>query len=306
MYQFKIIEPISIGESQITSSSITEDEYGVWSSGTTYSSGTYVIRNHSIYLCRSSSTGDAPESNIYDDSEDPATGYWEYIGATNKYRMFDEKSRAVSSDYETISVSITPGAFFNAISLLNVDAETVLVTVTDSVDGEVYRKNVSMLDNSSVNGWYSWLFSPITRKSVIVLLDLPAYPSATITVDIYRDGETIEVGEIVVGVTREIGATQWGYTVGLEDYSTKDVEDGVVTLEPGVTSDTGSFELLVPHSRKNYVRNILRANRGKGIVFIGVEDFEETISYAFLQGFDMSVSNRQYAYCSIEYEELSA
>lgn len=306
---FKIIEPITITDSKLSYSNIVEDDYDEWSSGTTYSIGDYCIEDHKIYLCKVSNTGETPttSSNIYDDSDsENITGYWTEISATNRWRMFDGKSRAVSSNTDSVEFSVIPGSFFNAIALLNVEADAVTVVVNDPIDGEVYRRSVSMIDNSEVTGWYSWLNASISKKSNFVLTDLPAYPSATVTVTATDTNSTVDVGEFVSGVIKHIGSTQYGYTIAMSDYSTKSVDDGVATLEEGVSSDTGSYTVLVKKSKKAYVKKILRNNRAKGIVFIGHEDSEETIAYAFLTDFDMSVENNVYAYCSIDYEELSA
>jgi hypothetical protein len=92
-----IIRPITLTDSKLAYSSIAEDDHAEWNSETSYSVGDQciVLDTHRIYTCEVESTDDYPPDNIYDGQSDPVSGFWSDSGATNRWAMFDNRSRAV-------------------------------------------------------------------------------------------------------------------------------------------------------------------------------------------------------------------
>lgn len=176
----KLIKPTAITDSLFVSCTIPETDYPEWASGTTYAIGDYVIlaATHTLYRAITANTGKSPASNTSD---------WQRVGATNRWRMFDEKVGTVSSATGSFSVTLAPG-LINALALVEVDALSAHVVMTDPVDGIVFDKTYSLNDNSAVTDGYQYFFADIRRKRTLVVEGLTSYRNAQLTVTV--TGET--------------------------------------------------------------------------------------------------------------------
>jgi hypothetical protein len=73
---------------------------------------------------------------------DPATDlaletpiWWKEVSATNRWKPFDQKNGSQVSQATSLTYKITPGALFDSIAFINVDAVSIHVTVTDPAAG---------------------------------------------------------------------------------------------------------------------------------------------------------------------------
>lgn len=224
-------------------------------------------------------------------------------GANN---WFDGATQSVSTGGTSIVINITPDLLVNSVSLLNIDADAVNVTVTDPIEGVVYNKDVSMADLSGIDFYYEWFFSPIINISNVVLTDLPNYLGTTITVTL-TSTTTTQLGELVLGSAIILGDCIYGLGLGIEDYSTKEVDGatGVVTIEEKRFAKTVDYVANVQTSRLNYIQKKLAEFRAKPALFIGYEEQEETVVYGFYKSFSLVLSSPILSTCNIEVEELS-
>lgn len=307
-----IIAPIPITtDAQLISSSIPETERDEYAAGTTYAVDAYVQVTadgvHKIYRSAvAANIGHYPPDNIYDDTVTPATGYWIDVGSTNRWAMFDGRSRAASSAEHTIIVEIAPGQVFNAIALPNIEAANIFITITDPTLGVLYDKVISTADLTGISDFYSWFFYPIVRLQTIILLDIPGTPSATIRLSIAAAEEIAVCGELIAGTLRHVGKLQYGYSVSIRDYSTKEKDDnGNATVVEGVYSDTGSFKVVVDSSRVYDIKRMLGGYRATPLVWIGADWRQDSIIYGYYTDFDVSIEALKKSYCTIEVEELS-
>jgi len=307
-----IIAPVPItADAQLISSTIPETDYAAYVAGTTYAAGAEVQVTadgvHRVYRSAvGSNVGHYPPDNIYDGTVDPATGYWIDAGATNRWKMFDQKSRSSSSQANLMIIEEKPGSLFNYLALVNVEAAAGVVEVVTAGGEMVFRADVDMVDYSGVIDFYTWFFYEPVRKQTALIPDLPSYADATIKVTLSAPGETVRVGEIVAGVLKYIGKLQYGYSVSIKDYSTKEKDDvGVATVEEGVYSDTGSFRVIVDSISVFDIKRTLASYRATPLVWIGVDWKQESIIYGYYTDFDVSIDTLSKSYCTIEVEELS-
>jgi len=307
-----IIAPVPItADAQLISSSITETDKAAYAAGTTYAANAEVQVTadgvHKIYRSAvAGNVGHYPPDNIYDDTVDPATGYWIEVSSTNRWKMFDGKSRASSIAADQIIVEFAPGELFNSLALLNVEASSATVEVIDSIEGLVYFAGVDLVDYSGIIDFYEWFFYEPIRKNAIPLTDLPSFSGATIKVTLTAPGETVTVGEIVAGVLKYIGKLQYGYSVSIQDYSTKEKDEaGAAKVIEGVYSDTGSFKVVVDSIHVYDIKRTLGLYRATPLVWIGADWRQDSIIYGYYTDFDVSIETLSKSYCSIEVEELS-
>jgi hypothetical protein len=297
----KIIEPLNTVDATLTSTNVPETDHAEWLIGTSYSIDDNVIVTtpdvHKIYIALTATTGDYPPDNPVD---------WEEVSATNAWKMFDQKTRSVTTATSPIIVEITPGLLFNAVSLFDILADSVNVTVTDPTDGEVYNHDVDMLDLFGIDDYYSWFFSPLSNISSVTLVDLPAYPLATMKVTVDNGASPAELGELVVGSLKTIGVTVYGTKIGIEDYSTKHVDNnGIATLIPGKYANIVDYKIQIISSRASYINNILSSYRATPVVYIGNENVQETIIFGFFKDFRIVLENKNISSCTLSVEELA-
>ena len=116
----KLIRPTALSDAMLTSSSATENDYAVWSSGTAYGVGARVIltSTHRKYEALAASSGVNPSS-------DPAK--WLDLGPTNRWAMFDARVGTATSRAGSLQVVLAPGAA-DGIALIDTEAETASVT----------------------------------------------------------------------------------------------------------------------------------------------------------------------------------
>lgn len=235
---------------------------------------------------------------------DPPT--WLNLGAVNRLRMFDGKLDTLTTGGETLVVDITPGQMTNGIALFNVSAQTVQITMTDPVEGEVYDSGeIQMLDNSSIKDWYSFFFEPYLRKADVARLDLPPYPDATITVTISAPGESVSVGQLVLGQIRRIGKAQYGTSVGITDFSRKEQDQfGNFIITPRRFSKRAEYDIKIDTNAVAGAQRTLASFRTTPLVWVGAETQEETIVYGYYRDFDIILETFSISDATITVEGL--
>ena len=281
------------------SSSIPETDYAAWNGATAYSLGARVIRTstHRIYerlIAGTSAT--APES-------DPTN--WLEIGATNRWKMFDTISSTQTENTGSIVVTITPGQVINSLALLNVSATSVRVKMTDPVDGVVYDKTLDLQAPPSAADFWTYVFEPISQKTIITALDLPSYGSAAIEVTISATGN-VACGVFIIGVKREIGlGVQYGARVGIQDYSRKERDTfGNTILVQRAYSKKASIDMLVGANEVDYLQSLLASIRTTPTLWVGSEKYESLAIYGFYKDFSTTIAYHDYSHCQLEIEGL--
>lgn len=292
-----VVKPVTVTASNMTNT-IPEPDASVgeieWAAGT-YTLGTQRIKSstHKLYqVVADPSTTDDPEVGV---NKTPQT--WIEVSGTNKYRMFDAIIGTQSTDASpgSISVDITPGRITNAVAAFNISAQSVNVTVTDPTAGEVYNTDVSLRDNSAVVDYYEYFFEPIVEKSEFVLTDLPAYPSATVTVTATSTGD-VAIGELTVGQQIAIGEMQKDSGVNLLNFNTleRDSFGNFKRTTGRRTADRFNYVLKIPQSKYTYVKDQMRELSDVAAVWIGTPDEGDgTTVYGYYRDLDISLDAPQ-------------
>lgn len=299
----RIIRPVTITDTVLSSSDIPENDYAEYNPATAYVQGDRVIVTdvgiHRIYEALTSTTGQYPPDNSTGDT--PA---WLDLGATNRWKMFDGKTSTLTTTADSdIVVTLSPGTVVDSLSLFSLNATSVQVVMTDPVDGIVYDKTISLIGDSGINNWYMYFFEPIDYTTDIALLDMPAYATADITITI--TGTNASCGLLVLGLQYEIGDTVWGTGVGITDYSRKEVDAfGNFTVVQRRFSKRTDYDITIDTPRVGNVQRILAQYRTTPVVWVGNPDFPETVLYGYYRDFDIVLSNVSVSDCSLTVEGL--
>ena len=296
----RVIKSVVTTDAILTSSNIPEDEYPAWVSGTSYTALDKVIYEHKIYerivTGAGTTTPDLDQVN------------WLDSGYTNRYRMFDNIISSISSQMGGIEFTLTPSQVVNGIALLNVNASTVRVVMTDPVEGVVYDRTKELRSSSNVIDYYSYFFAPLIDLGDLdtaIFLDLPNHPSATITVYISSGAALVSVGEVVYGVQSIVGRTNYGTAIGITSYSRKDVDEfGTVTVIKRKNSKYADYDIDIDNTNLAFVQRLFQDIDSVPCVFIGNPEMEELIVYGFYKEFKATISYPTVSKCTLRVEGL--
>jgi hypothetical protein len=299
----KVIPPLSITDSNLTSSNVAEADHAAYVAGTTYAIGNRVIVTtpnvHKIY--ESLQAG-----NI---GHDPLTSptWWIEVSPTNRWKMFDTSNTTQTTNSNSIVVTITPGRVVNSVALLGLEGTSVTIKVTDLTEGIVYNKTTSLNDNGVINNWYNYFVNSIVRRTDHVATDLPAYGTAAIEITITNTGSTAKCSTCVIGTTQDIGeGINLGASVGIQDYSRKEKNEfGDYVLIHRSWSKRAKFSMAVLNTQIDSLQNALTKLRTTPCVWIGDPNYTSTIIFGYYKDFDIIISNHIVSDCNIDIEGLT-
>jgi hypothetical protein len=295
----KIIRPTTITDAILTSSTVAETDYAAYNAATTYALGDRVIVTTGVHKIYESLQAGNVGHAVTDDS------WWLEISATNRWKVFDGKIADQTSNATSINYVLAPGAI-DAIALLNMDATSVQITLTDPTYGVVYDQTIDLVSTSNVVDGYTYFFEPIIRRTALALLDIPPYSAASGSITIANTGGTAKVGEIVLGRQSDIGETEYGPSIGIIDYSKKEADTfgNYIVLERAYSKRI-SCQLFLLNGKVDEVVRQLELYRATPLVWVAAEDFSSLIVYGFYKSFDIVIPGPTVSNCSLEIEGLT-
>jgi len=293
---------VQVGQDFMTAGMITnvpEADYPVWAPTTTYAVGAKVIVSSRIYEALVANT------NVNPTAAPTAPPKWLDLGATNRWRMFDDKMSSVTTNPESISLRIVPGKAIDALAFFGIDAASVLVRVTDPYQGVVFESQVSPVSTDGIDNWYDYFFSPVEIMEDFVVLDVPAGSFGSIEIVISKPGGVARAAMLIIGKMARIGAALYGSSVGITDFSKKERDEfgNFVLVERGF-SKRAEFDVAVETARVGSVQRTLARYRAKPLVWIGEASYEGTIIYGYYRDFSLVISGPSVSDCSISVEGL--
>lgn len=294
-----IIQPVPVTAAMLTTSNVPETEYPAWTAGT-YSLGTRRIFDHRIYEVIVATTTAQPDVGA--NATPPS---WLDIGATNRFKMFDQVINTQTVRSGNVTVTITPGAIINAAAFFGLSGNSITLTLTDPIDGVVFNETRSLQDNTLIIDWYPYFFEDIAFSPDMVFLDLPAYGSAVMTVTVNGGAGDAKVGEVIIGKQRTLGVSNFGTSVSIIDYSVKSTDAfGNTVITQRAYSKRADYDVTVETGGIAAVQKALADIRTTPTVFIGDAARSETVVYGFYKQFNIVLSTPTLSDCSLEVEGL--
>lgn len=304
----QLIKPVTVTDSILTATNIPEDDYAVWNSGTAYVVGDKAISTvtHRIYEALIENTNVDPTGT----ATDPAT--WLDIGATNRWKAFDQKISDPVTNLNLIEYTLNdPASNVTSVALFGLKGISANVIVTDTTvggDGEVYNKIVSLLDNRNIVDWYTYFFEEQVQKEQAQFLDLPPYIGSNVEVIVTSaTGDTTELGQLVLGFLSDIGTTSYGTSITIEDYSRKEVDAfGNFIIVQRAFAQLADFDVQFETQNARKIQRTLAEFRAIPIVYVGSEDTSYgTTIYGFYRRFDLTLEGPSLSFGAIEVEGLT-
>lgn len=289
-------ELYAVDNTSIVSSSLPVADYALWVAGA-YALGTTVTHNSRNW-----------EALTDDATEEPGTGIqWLDLGLVNRLRPFDAQTVTAATATETITYQLRlDNKMVNAIGFLRVVAQSIDITITDAIDGVVYQRTYEMVD-IGVDDIYEFFFADYQSMERSVDIELPPYHGATIDIIINPsiDAGTASIGLIALAYQHEIGGLEWGYGVGIEDYSLvqRDPDFGTTTIIERDYADTASFPVVVDTTRIYQIKQQLAKLRAKPALYIGDASRLETVIFGKYDKLGMVAGNTVFANYKLDLQE---
>ena len=304
----KVIKPITITDSILSYSSVTEPGTGetAYNAGTTYALAATcsVISTDSHKTYESLAAG-----NIGHTPADSPT-YWEYTGYTNRWRMFDETRNLQTESTSPMVITLTPGETVSSFALIGMEnAETLTVTVTqDAV--EYYSYTEDLVTREALD-WYDFFFADFTTRPATAKFDLPALHNPVITFTLTTSSGNVKLGRLVIGQHVDLGIFKLdGASMPSINYSVVDRDEfGNAVLTPRVDIPTLRGQLSVEAKQLNKVRNVFKDLNGRVAVWVGIDEsthpyFDITLINGFVREKTPVPLTNRYVQINLEIEEI--
>lgn len=270
---FSMLIPVTV---EITTPTLAATNVSVseaaWNSGTSYSSGQVVRRTVDGLYIRFSSL---QNSNSNKTPELEPT-WWLDEGPVNAHAMFDDTTTTVTTNADSIAVEIEvpAGQRVDTVWLAGLSGESVTVAIEDPTAGEVHNETYSLADAGAITNLWEYFTAEVLRKSEILITDLPNGAGSTLTITVDHPGDAAACGHLVLGQRMALGATKWGVSTEIKDYSRWVENDfGDRVLVEGAYRKLCGAEVIVANGVKDSVERELTRARAQPRLFIADEDY---------------------------------
>jgi len=294
----KLVRPATIDDTAFISSNVPEDDAAAWTAGT-YATGVEKVHNHRLYeVIASPSTATEPGTEAGADA-------WLDLGATNPWKMFDTINGSQTVGVPEIVVQVQPAGRVDSVALLNLDANYVQVIITDAIDGTVFSEEFNLVQNDGILDIYAYYYEPIVRKTDLIITGITPYVAPTIQISVSNSGEDTKVGTAIVGQARDMGATLYGASIGIKDYSRIDVELGVYTLVPLSFSRTGSYRVRITAGFTDEFDRLMASYRAQPILYLMSDQYASTAVFGIYRNYNVEIDYPTHSLASLELEGLT-
>lgn len=286
----KVIKPVPILPASIIDSTATDSE-PLWDVEATYERGAQVIYEGkdgpSIYQSAAGGNrGLHPDRNPDD---------WVRRRPTNRWAPFDGVASRTSTSEDGFSVQFAPGARFEAVALFGLKGVRAKITVTiPSAETPVFEREVSLRGDRITTSWKEYFFGGFNYISDIVIRGIPPYGAgAVVCVEVFGSGQ-VGVGEILLGMVREIGCVEYGARHGIRDYTQiKENEFGDTLIVKGAHAKRSNLTLYIEKSKHRAATKILTEITGIPAVYIGSEDpqYEALVIFGYVKDWEISIDH---------------
>jgi hypothetical protein len=301
-----VLQPYLVGPATILDHNIAPEVTDYWAPATSYTAGERVILEAADVIYESASEGNLGNDPASDDGTN-----WFAVGATNLWRLFDQKITDQTSNAGTIEVELAITRLVTAVAFFNLGASQVTVTVLDdaSPQVEVFSRTRELVDDDDIVDWWTFFTNDLDVFFTDSLIEgLAAYPGYTLRIVIGDGTGTPSCGQIAFGKAVNLGRTRPGSSIGLTSFSTKEQDDwGNWVIVPRAKSDPMDVEFSIPADHARRTKRLLEALRDVPAVYYADADLVEThgaITYGFFQDFEIPLHKVGISIVQLELEGL--
>jgi hypothetical protein len=281
----RIVTPYNINPAELATTNVVNSEAD-WTAGT-YALGVKRVQDNQVYEVVA--TPDTTSEPVAGAAADPPT--WVRLGWSNQYRMFRDGRDSYSSRDESIDVTLNFDEVITTLGALGLQGVSATLTVVDSVEGTVYDETVSLVD-IGVGDWWEYFFSPYEFNDTAIFDDIPPYAGADInlSVDAAAADDEARAGRVIAGYEKPLGVTNYGTSVSILDYSTKERDGfGNLTIVPRRTVRLVDYQVVVPTSNVDFVIRGLERISSTPTLFIGDPLYSSSVTFGVYRDFSQGI-----------------
>lgn len=272
-----------------------------WAIGTTYAAAALVSKNLADGTGRawiSQAAGNVGHDPLTDDGT-----HWKDAGPTNPWLMFGDSAtrQTTHADSLAVTLALPSSERVDTLWLGNISGTSLHVVQTDADDGVVADLTFDLTSASGIMDPFAWSFEPVVRKSEILVTGLnAAYSGSTLAVTISETGATCGIGALVLGQGKSLGATQWGMSASIKDYSTfADDPFGDEAVVERPYKKLISFTSILDNAYADELAAQLAKYRATPVLIVGDGGFEISVVWG-LVSFKIDVRGPAKSFCSID------
>jgi hypothetical protein len=140
----------------------------------------------------------------------------------------------------------------------------------------------------------------------LTVLDMPAYASSIVNVQLNAPGEQVKCGALLLGPFTDVGDTEYGATVGIQDFSVKQPDDfGNYFIVQRAFRKRAAFTVVIDAVRVDTLEQLLASLRATPTIYIGSDLYASTAVYGFFKDFTIEIAYARESVCTLEIEGLT-
>ena len=307
-----MIEPIEVTDDVLLSTTAESDSTSAYDPDTKYSKGDVVAEEERRYESMIDDNDTYPPDNTLAEVG-PGDATWLDLGATNKWRPFDQVIAAQCEGDGDLEIEIDPPSAITAVAFFNLDATRLEIEIPEKQDDDtwetVWLREDSLIDNTMVYDAWTYAYAPIHYQADLAAWDLPTLiEDARLTLRIKHvdDDTNAKVGQIVMGRQVDLGMTTYGSQAGIDDWSTVERDKyGNATIRRRRHSRRFRYDVTVDDGDIYRVQSRLIQYLATPAVYVGAIDRPETLVFGFYRDFAITIQNPAYSRADIEVEGLT-
>ena len=176
---------------------------------------------------------------------------WVLTRPTNYFALLDDKSSTQTENAESLVFEVLNGRY-ETFSLLNLEAQSVMIELIDITTAEIYQTiNFDLLDRSDRIDALSHYFNPIKLKTNVYADNIYLLGNTKLKVTILNGGDIAKCGRLIFGRSYYIGETQYdGATLDLQSFSRFETDTfGNTDLKQGNSIRTAKYNVKIPTNK---------------------------------------------------------
>ncbi len=189
-----------------------------------------------------------------------------YYSATNENAPFDSLNYSKASAQDEITYTVSGDCPFDTIAFGHIMAETISVTFIDETATALYSVIDYEIDNK-IDPDGRQPRTPVTQI-LYCPYDMPI--GSTVIISAKYQGQTVEIGSILLGLSLQAGYTHLSFTNTYEDYSPQEKDQwGNISYIEGVKTNVHSGTVDVPFTNYDYMNRTFLSIASKEVILNG-------------------------------------
>lgn len=294
----QVLAPLALDSSRIVSIRagaipLPEDSTPVYNPAATYGVGArvHVPSVRRVYeSAADNNVGKDPSLAVNQFNAAGVPTWWIDVGPTNRSAMFDSVISTPTAAPSPLEIILKPGAF-NGIAMFGLDADSLLVTVTEGDSGATIYAYSAPLEGSQPSDYFEYFFEPFKPQTQFIATGIEPYATAHVTIRLTKGSGLAKIGMLALGDLQPLGVPQRGASVEPVDYSYVSTDAFGNTTVKRRNSATGlSVQCRMDIDSANGVLRSVQNLLGVPVVVIG----SRAVNYEALTVFGLLSGRLQY------------